>query len=507
MQVPSASDLSPPPTCSPCQLRMAGPKRISAAEVAQHCSPSDCWVVINDQIWDLTELAPDHPGGCGAILRYAGQDASQAYNEVHTPDLISKTLTTDKLIGQLDQSSFHAKSYNNSVREAAPPPNKKPLSTILSAHEFERVAQTTFSKKAWTFYSSAATDLVSVNANRSLYNRIWFRPRLLRNVQDISTQCTIQGVECSLPVIVAPVALARLANPIGEKGLARAAASRGIFHCIPITASIPIEDITSDILSPSTTCFFQLYVAKDRTASESLLRRVWKLGIHTLFVTIDAPVAGKREADEKVKAEEIISMPMTGTRSKNDGAGSGLTRTTGSFIDSSFCWEDLAWLKQQWPGRLVIKGIQSVEDAQMAVEVGVSGIVLSNHGGRNLDTSPPGLLTLLELRRHLPSIFSQVEVYIDGGIRRGTDILKAVCLGARAVLIGRPFLYSLAYGEDGPKHLVDILQAELETAMKLVGITDLSQANPALINTQDLDHLVVRDVGITDALEVPRAKM
>ncbi|GLA59243.1 cytochrome b5 domain-containing protein 1 [Aspergillus tubingensis] len=143
----------------------------------------------------------------------------------------------------------------------------------------------------------------------------------------------------------------------------------------------------------------------------------------------------------------------------------------------------------------------------MAVEAGVSGIVLSNHGGRNLDTSPPGLLTLLELRRHLPSIFSQVEVYIDGGIRRGTDVLKALCLGAKAVLIGRPFLYSLAYGEDGPKHFVDILQAELETAMRLVGITDLSQANPALINTQDLDHLVVRDVGITDPLEAPRAKM
>lgn len=145
---------------------------------------------------------------------------------------------------------------------------------------------------------------------------------------------------------------------------------------IPITASIAIEDITSDIPSPSTTFFFQLYVAKDRTASESLLRRVWKLGIRTLFVTIDAPVAGKREADEKVKAEEMISMPMTGTRSKNDGAGSGLTRTTGSFIDSSFCWEDLSWVKKHWPGKIVIKGIQSVENAQMAVEVGVSGIVL-----------------------------------------------------------------------------------------------------------------------------------
>lgn len=204
---------------------------------------------------------------------------------------------------------------------------------------------------------------------------------------------------------------------------------------------------------------------------------MWELGIRTLFVTVDAPVPGKREADERVRNEEVISMPMTGTSSHEDDTGSGLTRTTGSFIDSTFCWKDLAWLKEHWPGKMVIKGIQSVEDAQMAVQVGMDGIVLrlvfvgndkckllkpsstislsSNHGGRNLDTSPPALLTLIELQRHWPSIFSQTEVYVDGGIRRGTDILKAVCLGAKAVLVGRPFLYALNYGQEGPKHLID----------------------------------------------------
>ncbi|KAB8227944.1 cytochrome B2 [Aspergillus alliaceus] len=464
---------------------MAGTKRISVGEVAQHCSPSDCWVVINEYVWDLSEFALKHPGG--SILRYAGQDASQAYNEVHDPDLLSHALTANELVGQLHRSSPNAEWHNSSVREAAPRrPLKPPLGTILSAQDFELVAQDTFSKKAWAFYSSAATDLVSINANRLLYHRIWFRPRLLRNVRDVSTKCTVQGVKCSLPVIVAPVALARLANPIGKKGIAKAAASRGIFHCIPITASSPVEDVISDVPFPATVFFFQLYVAKDREVSESLLRRVWELGIRTLFVTIDAPVAGKREADEKVKAQDMIAMPMTGTRSREDGAGSGLTRTTGS---------------------LVIKGIQSVEDARMAVEARVSGIVLSNHSGRNLDTSPPGLLTLLELQRHLPSIFSHVEVYVDGGVRRGTDILKALCLGVKAVLIGRPFLYSLAYGENGPQHLLDIFQAELETAMRLIGITELSQAHPAFVNTRDLDHLVVQKVRTPASHAMPHAKI
>ncbi|KAF5857626.1 hypothetical protein ETB97_005523 [Aspergillus alliaceus] len=453
---------------------MAGTKRISVGEVAQYCCPSDCWVVINEHVWDLSEFALKHPGGCDAILRYAGQDASQAYNEVHDPDLLSHALTANELVGQLRRSSPNTEWHNSSVREAAPRrPLKPPLGTILSAQDFELVAQDTFSKKAWAFYSSAATDLVSINANRLLYHRIWFRPRLLRNVRDVSTKCTVQGVKCSLPVIVAPVALARLANPIGEKGIAKAAASRGIFHCIPITASSLVEDVISDVPFPATVFFFQLYVAKDREVSESLLRRVWELG----------------------------------TRSREDGAGSGLTRTTGSFIDSSFCWEDLMWLKEQWPGRLVIKGIQSVEDARMAVEAGVSGIVLSNHGGRNLDTSPPGLLTLLELQRHLPSIFSHVEVYVDGGVRHGTDILKALCLGAKAVLIGRPFLYSLAYGENGPQHLLDIFQAELETAMRLIGITELSQAHPAFVNTRDLDHLVVQKVRTPAPHAMPHAKI
>ncbi|KAK4862032.1 hypothetical protein LT330_003170 [Penicillium expansum] len=464
---------------------------ISAQEISQHCTRDDCWVVINDHVWDLTTFAPEHPGGFSSIYRFAGHDATEAYNEVHSTDVVMKALDPNKLIGKIDRSSIDSNWTSRYIQQAEKQAEAKPsLGTILNAHDFERVAQDTLSKKAWAFYSSAATDLVSINANRLFYNRIWFRPRLLRDVKSVSTKCIIQGVESALPVVVAPVALARLANPIGEKGIAMAAAGKGIIHCVPITASFSVDEIVSGIPSPTTTFFFQLYVNKDHAQSESLLRQVWELGIRTLFVTVDAPVPGKREADERIRSEEVISMPMTGTKSHEDGTGSGLTRTTGSFIDSTFCWRDLVWLKQHWPGKMVLKGIQSVEDAQMAVQVGMDGIVLSNHGGRNLDTSPPALLTLLELQRHLPSIFGRTEVYVDGGIRRGTDILKAICLGAKAVLIGRPFLYALNYGQEGVKHLIDILELELQTAMRLVGITDLSQAHPGLVNTQDLDNLI-----------------
>ncbi|CAG8067402.1 unnamed protein product [Penicillium salamii] len=492
---------------------------VSTDEVASHDSPDDCWLVIDNQVWDVSAFAPDHPGGVEIILRYAGHDATAAYNEVHDPATI-KTLSTTQLIGQLDPSSVNETWKNKFSPQTQLQTQKPPLNAILSTHDFEDAARQSLSKKAWAFYSSAATDLIAHNSNQSFYRRIWMRPRLLRNVSTINTQTSVLGASFGLPVVVAPVALARLAHPDGEKGIARACAQKMIGYCIPITASFPGEEIIASVPSDYP-FFFQLYVNKDRASSEAILRRIWKLGIRTLFVTIDSPVPGKREADERVRAEQSISMPMTGTKASHDAKGGGITRTTGSFIDDTLSWEDLAWLRMHWQGRLVLKGVQSVEDALMAVESKIDGIVLrsaplpesvlvstdgaSNHGGRNLDTSPPALLTLLELGRHCPHVLRETEVLVDGGIRRGTDILKAICLGARAVLIGRPVMYALNYGQEGVQHLIDVLASELQVAMKLVGITDLAQAQKGLVNTHDLDHLVVRE--LTEGGSVLRAKI
>ncbi|TAQ91013.1 hypothetical protein B7494_g604 [Chlorociboria aeruginascens] len=442
---------------------MASARYLSADEVSAHNKPDDCWIVVEGQIWDLTEFAPEHPGGAKLILKLAGKDATREFNEIHTSSLLPRTLTNSKLMGRLDPSSILAISVPNVASKQHPTIENEapPLTSIISTQDFILAAPLRLTPKAYAYYSSAATDLVSFQANSALWSRIWFRPRLLRNVRTVDTSCEIQGVRSSLPVLCAPAAMAKLAHPDGEKGIARACERGGIIQCASINASYSIEEIVD--AEPYHPFFFQIYVNKDRSSSEQLLKRVWDLGIRVLFLTIDAPVPGKREADERVKIE-----------------GSG---------------------------KIVLKGVQSVEDVKIAVEEGIDGVVLSNHGGRNLDTSPPSLLVLLELRRHYPEAFNKMEVYVDGGIRRGTDILKALCLGAKAVLLGRPFLYSMAYGEEGVDHLISILRDELETAMRLLGVTSLSHLHPGLVNTQDIDHLVVKSLDATTGFPQVKARI
>ena len=222
---------------------------------------------------------------------------------------------------------------------------------------------------------------------------------------------------------------------------------------VSTNASFSIQDIVN--AAPDHPIFFQLYVNKDRRKSEVLLEQVYSLGIRTIFLTVDAPVAGKREADERLKADETISTPMSEAKATNDKQGGGLGRVMAGYIDAGLSWDEMAWLKRVWKGRIVIKGVQGHMDAQRAVKEGIDGIVLSNHGGRSLDTSPPAILILLELQRCCPEVFDHLEVYVDGGIRRGTDVLKALCLGATAVSVGRPFLYALNYGQEGLEHFID----------------------------------------------------
>lgn len=388
-------------------------------------------------------------------------------------------------------------SFPSRVTKVQPArPEKPPLSSILSSHDFEDIASCSLPPKTWAFYSSAATDLITKGANKSFFDRIWFRPRVLRSVRNVNTSCLIQGVESSLPLFAAPAALAKLVHPSGEKGIAAACASRGVIQCIATTASYSASEILS-----SAPCahpfFFQLYVPKTRSETPALLSTICSNhpNVKSLFITVDAPCAGKREADERVKADENLQSPMAGKKAGNDKVGGGLARLMGSFIDDTLSWDDLPWLRSIWKGKIVIKGIMSAEDAMRAASEGCDGIVLSNHGGRNLDTAPPSILILLELQLRCPRIFTQLEVYVDGGIRRGTDILKCLCLGATAVSAGRPILYALNYGQEGVEKLVDIFKDELETAMRLVGITDLSQVHPGLVNTADIDHLVSRTDG------------
>ncbi len=272
------------------------------------------------------------------------------------------------------------------------------------------------------------------------------------------------------------------------------------------SASHPLPDILAE--APNHPFMFQLYVNKDRAKTAAVIHSATDLGVRAIFVTVDAAGRGKRESDERLAVDEIVINPVTGQRAATDKKGGGLTRMMGSYIDQSLTWDDLAWIRSLTHLPIVLKGITNAEDAKLAMEYKVDGILLSNHGGRNLDYAPPAILLLLEMHKCCPEVFERMEVFVDGGIRRGGDIVKAMCLGAKAVGIGRSFLYALNYGSEGVEHLVEstctglaegsgdadvrgvVLKDEMESVMKLIGIKNLSEVHPGLVNTLDVDHLV-----------------
>ncbi|RDW57091.1 FMN-dependent alpha-hydroxy acid dehydrogenase [Aspergillus mulundensis] len=473
---------------------MAQEKLISTQEISSHKTPDDCWIVVDNQVWDVTGFLDTHPGGPTIILKYAGRDATRAYSEVHTSGLLKAELAPDQYKGKLDESTIDENWHKQPASEnpeAVWGNDKPPLETLINSHDFEHVASRTASKKTWAFYSSAATDLITRDANKSCFNRIWFRPRVLKNVRSVDTKSKILGVDSSIPLFVSPAAMAKLIHQDGECAIARACESRGIMQGVSNNSSYTIEELRD--AAPDASFFFQLYVNREREKSAALLRKCSaNPNIKAIFVTVDAAWPGKREADERVKADEGLSVPMAPSQAKNDSKGGGLGRVMASFIDPGLTWEDLVWVRKHTHLPVCLKGIMSADDAILAMEAGLDGILLSNHGGRNLDTSPPSIITLLELHKRCPEIFDRMEIYVDSGIRRGTDILKAICLGATAVGMGRSMLFATNYGQAGVEHLIDILRDELETAMRNTGITSLDEAGPHLVHTGDVDHLVPR---------------
>ncbi|KAK8126390.1 L-lactate dehydrogenase (cytochrome) [Apiospora kogelbergensis] len=462
------------------------PVQVSSSELHRHNTKDDCWLAVHQKVWDLTDFVDKHPGGADILLQCAGTNATRIYDEVHAPGILEANLPVDKFKGVLQEAQ---QEHDNKAISTCPETGHPPLFSLISAADFEKLASEALSPKTWAFYSSAATDLITHTQNKALLRRIMIQPRILRDVKHVNFKSRILGLSSSAPFFVSPAAMARLAHPDGELALARASALEGIIQCISSNASYPLGSIVESG-DPGQPFFFQLYVNAERDKTTELLRSLAGAGIKAVFVTVDAPVPGKREADERVAAATTVRSAISGATSANDKKGGGLGRLMAQYIEKSLIWDDIAWIKRTSGLPVVLKGVQSVADARMAAEYGVDGIMLSNHGGRSLDTSQPAILNLLELRMRCPEIFTKLEVYVDGGFERGTDILKAIALGATAVGIGRPYLYSLVYGQEGAEHLTQILKDEIEVSMRLCGITDLSQASPDLLNTSDVDYLI-----------------
>ncbi|KAI9646508.1 hypothetical protein NHQ30_004501 [Ciborinia camelliae] len=477
------------------------PRSIPVKEISEHSLSSDLWIVVDDTVYDLTDFAPEHPGGASIILKYAGRDASKAYSEIHAPSLISSSLPASKVLGKIDLSSITDEWVKPppDISKTLTPGSKPSLDNLINTYDFVSAAESFLTPKTWAFYSSAATDLITKGRNTSIYGDIGLRPRILKNVKNVSTKTTMLGHQLDVPIFCSPAAMAKMVHPQGECELARGLKSAGLAMAVSTNASFPIAEIFQAVSeSHSQTSgggkelpiFFQLYVDKERHKSEKLLQNVEALGVKAIFVTVDAPVPGKREADERVKADESLSTPMSGAKAKNDKKGGALGRIMGAYIDATLSWSDIAWLRRCTKLPILLKGIQTSLDAKMALDHGIDGILISNHGGRSLDTSPASILVLLELQKNAPEVFDAMEVFIDGGIMRGTDIFKALCLGAKAVGIGRGFLFALGWGQEGVEKYVEILKDELETTMRMMGVTDISQVHPGMLNTRAVDYLI-----------------
>ncbi|KAG7997354.1 hypothetical protein I3843_01G207500 [Carya illinoinensis] len=362
---------------------------------------------------------------------------------------------------------------------------KKMAGEPVNVNEFQELAREALPKMYYDFYAGGAEDQYTLKDNVEAFKRITIRPRILVDVSRIGMSTTVLGYNISAPIMIAPTGLHKLAHPEGEAATARAAAASKTIMILSTGSSCTMEEVAS---SCNAVRFFQLYVYKRRDIAAALVHRAEKNGYKALVLTVDAPRLGRREADIKNKMmvpglknlEGLLSIEV------DSNSGSNLEAFSKATMDASLCWKDVEWLRSLTNMPILIKGILTREDAIKAAEIGVAGIVVSNHGARQLDYSP-ATITVLEEVVH--AVGGKIPVLFDGGVRRGTDVFKALALGAQAVLmhsvkdllIVRPVVYGLAAkGEYGVKRVIEMLKDELELTMTLSGcpvVKDISRSH------------------------------
>lgn len=349
--------------------------------------------------------------------------------------------------------------------------------------DFEALAREALSREAYDYYAGGAQDEVTLRQNRAAWDRLSLAYRVLVDVSRRDLTASVLGQPVAMPVLVAPTAFHRLATPEGELATARAAGAAGTVMILSTLSTSPIEAVVSAASGP---VWFQLYVYRDRKATEGLVRRAEAAGCRALVLTVDAPLLGRRERDVRNRFSLPPGLSVANLLPEGYGevppavADSGLAAYVASFLDPSLTWRDVAWLRSITDLPILVKGIVRPDDALRAAEAGAAGVVVSNHGGRQLDTAPATIDVLPEIVDALAG--QAVEVLMDGGIRRGTDVLKALALGAKAVLVGRPVLWGLAAGgEAGAARVLSLLRGELDLAMALAGAPTIADITRDLV--------------------------
>ena len=480
---------------------------IPFSEVEKHNTSDDCWCVISGKIYDLTDFAPEHPGGSAIVTELAGKIATEDFLHAHPVDIMTLTLgkkgIQETYKGDVDPATVPTIVKDESVKKEEKkkigvslmtlgPDEAPPLKAVLNLHDFEAIAQRVLhgnnKKEAWDYYSSGADDELTYNENVSAFQRIWLKPRILVDVKEVDTTTTILGAKCATPVYLSAVAMCGMGHKDGECAWMRAAGEEDAIFMVPNLNSKGFDTIVNSRISPDQPLWFQIYVNPDRDIVLDQIKACEAFGMKALCITVDSAVAGKRERDLRNKIKRQIEKDLAAAK-----AATGKARKAGTYAnrDPALNWKDVKWFQQNTKMKIVIKGVQTGLDAVEAAKAGCHAVILSNHGGRNLDTSRSGIEILPEVMRDLreAGLDKKIDVFVDGGIRRGTDIIKCMALGAKAVGIGKPAVYSMsAYGQEGIQRCLQILKEELEQAMRLCGVRKLSDLTPAHVNIVGLDR-------------------
>jgi isopentenyl diphosphate isomerase/L-lactate dehydrogenase-like FMN-dependent dehydrogenase len=376
---------------------------------------------------------------------------------------------------------------------------------VVSIADFRPLARRRLPKAVFDYLDGGADGEVTLRENCRIYDDVTFRPRHAVDVGTCDLRTRVLGFDLALPFLLAPVGYSRLMHPGGEVAAARAAGRAGTAYTLSTISGHRMEDVKAASSGP---VFYQLYLMGGRAAAEAAITRAKAAGFSALVVTIDTPVSGLRERDFRNGMKELISgnifekIPFLsqvlehprwlmsflldgGIRPLPNvvvpGRGPmGLVDVSAALAEAAVTWADLRWIREFWHGPIVIKGILTAEDARRAVDEGAAAISISNHGGRQLDGAPASLRALPEV---VAAVKDKTEIWMDGGIRRGTDIVKAICLGARAVLCGRAYAYGLAAaGEAGVDRAIEILRADLDRTLRLLGCPSIAVLDRSYIN-------------------------
>ena len=360
---------------------------------------------------------------------------------------------------------------------------------LVTLADHEQHARTQLDDNAWAYFSGGAADEISLRANRTAWDALPLWPRVLRPLAGGHTRVPLLGRTLAHPILLAPVAFQRMAHPDGELAMAYAAAALGAGVVLSTQASVSVESVAQAVLPDPGRgpLWFQLYLQPDRGFTQALVQRAEAAGYEALVLTVDAPTSGVRDRERRAGFRLPSGVGPVNLAGLQTPASPPLSPGQSALFDGLLhhapTWDDIAWLQSITRLPVLLKGVLHPADARQAVSVGAAGLIVSNHGGRTLDTAPA---TSSALPRVVQAVGGAVPVLADGGIRRGTDVLKAMALGASAVLVGRPAVWGLANaGAAGVAHVLRLLRDELEVAMALTGCATLAEATPALLEGRD----------------------